>query len=78
MQRQYSLISVVIMLLITDNTNVKSRGLSVVKYVINNIITTPQDAIINRENRGRIPVSDYRTNYRNTRLREHRRHPLEV
>ena len=31
---------VVIMLLITDNTNVESRGLSVVKYVINNIMST--------------------------------------
>ena len=31
---------VVIMLLITDNTNVDSRSLSVVKYVINNIMST--------------------------------------
>ena len=31
---------VVIMLLITDNTNVESRSLSVVKYVINNIMST--------------------------------------
>ena len=29
-----------IMLLITDNTNVESRSLSVVKYVINNIMST--------------------------------------
>ena len=28
------------MLLITDNTNVESRSLSVVKYVINNIMST--------------------------------------
>ena len=28
------------MLLITDNTNVESRGMSVVKYVINNIMST--------------------------------------
>ena len=31
---------VVVMLLITDNTKVKSRCLSVVKYVINNIMST--------------------------------------
>ena len=29
-----------IMLLITDNTNVESRSMSVVKYVINNIMIT--------------------------------------
>ena len=28
------------MLLITDNTNVESRSLSIVKYVINNIMST--------------------------------------
>ena len=32
--------AVLIMLLITDNTNVESRSLSVVKYVINNIMST--------------------------------------
>ena len=32
------------------------------------IITTPQDAIIDRENRERIPVSNDRPNYQNTRL----------
>ena len=32
--------AVLIMLLITDNTNIQSRRLSVVKYVINNIMST--------------------------------------
>ena len=50
--------AVLIMLLITYFTTDRVILSTFVLSVINNIITTPQDAIIDRENCGRIPVSN--------------------
>ena len=50
--------AVLIMLLITYFTTDRVLLSTFLFSVINNIITTPQDAIIDRENRGRIPVSN--------------------
>ena len=60
--------AVLIMLLITYFTTDRVLLSTFVLSVINNIITTPQDAIIDRENRGRILVSNNRPNHQNTRL----------
>ena len=68
------LIMLFIMYFTTDRVLLSTFVLS----VINNIITAPQDAIIDRENRGRIPVSNDRPNYWNTRLQEHCGHSLEA
>ena len=46
------------MLLITYFTTDRLLLSTFLLSVINNIITTPQNAIIDRENRGRIPVSN--------------------
>ena len=60
--------AVLIMLLITYFTTDRVILSTFVLSGINNIITTPQDTIIDRENCVRIPVSNDRPNYRNTRL----------
>ena len=54
--------AVLIMLLITYFTTDRPLLSTFVLSVINNIITTTQDAIIDQENRGQIPVSDDRPN----------------
>ena len=70
--------AVLIMLLITYFTTDRVLLSTFVLSVINNIITTPQDAIIDQESCGWIPISNDQPNYCNTRLQEHCRHSLEA
>ena len=58
--------AVLIMLLITYFTTDQVLLSTFVLSVINNIITTPQDAIIDRKNCGRIPILNDRSKRRNT------------
>ena len=58
------------MLLITYFTTDRVLLSTFVLSDINNIIRTPQDAIINRKNCGQITVSNDRANYQNCDLQE--------